>query len=101
TAAAARAWSRSFVRVGESQQSIQEILVEQGQARVAAATRLSPISCCVQNGLRVPPGAVSGQTPISPLYGRNISTGLRPRGANFALVEARYCRCAKAAPQYI
>jgi hypothetical protein len=66
-----------------------------------STTRLAPISSCVQNGLRAPRGAVSGPTPISPLCGRNISPGLHPRGANLHWKRARYCRCAKAAPQYI
>jgi len=51
-------------------------------SRQESATTLAPISCNVQNGLRVLLSAVSGQTPISPLCGRNISTGLQPRGAN-------------------
>jgi hypothetical protein len=38
--------------------------------------------------LRVPPGAVSAQTPISPLCGRTISTRLQPVG-QFALVEGK------------
>ena len=73
----------AFVRVGDSQQAIQEMLFAQGQARVAA--RIGDKACAdiLLRSERVARAARrGGPTPISPLCGRNISTGLHPRGAN-------------------
>jgi len=101
TAAAARVVA--FVRVGDSQQSIQEILVEQGQARVAAMIGDKACADILLRSERVARAARRGlwEDPnFAPLRPEHLNRIAAAQG-QFALVEGKYCRCAKATPQYI
>jgi len=93
----------AFVRVGDSQQSIQEILVEQGQARVAAMIGDKACADILLRSERVARAARRGlwEDPnFAPLRPEHLNRIAAAQG-QFALVEGKYCRCAKATPQYI
>ena len=95
-------WSRSFMSVTANNRYRRCWLSRARRGSLqGSVTKSAPISCCVQNELHARHGAVSGPTPISPLYGRKILPELPPHRANLHWLRARSCRCGKAAPQYI
>ncbi|MFZ0104485.1 MAG: thermonuclease family protein [Pseudolabrys sp.] len=85
----------AFAYVGNSEQSVQQALLEQGRVRVSARTGSKA------NAPHGRHAAVCGPTPILPLCGQKIWPGLRLRGGNLHWWKARSCRCGRAAPQYI
>ncbi len=81
----------AFAFAGEAQQSVQEMLLEDGQARVSArwATMPAPMRFWRPRSRRAPPGADFGPIPILPLWRRKIGIACRASGAHFALVEGK------------
>ena len=82
----------AFVLSEDAQQSIQEMLVAQGQARVSA--RIGDKACAdillgPERVAREPRVAVSGPTPISPLCGRKHLDRIAGARGQFALVEGK------------
>jgi endonuclease YncB( thermonuclease family) len=93
----------AFAFEGEMQTSLQQALIEQGQARVSSRVGDRVALKCFwrQSARHARPAAACGQTPISPLYGHTMPPALRLFGVSLPWLKARSCRCGKAAPQYI
>ncbi len=92
----------AFAFAGEAQLSVQEMLLQDGQAHVSA--RVGDKACAdallAAEPRRAPPGAGCGPIPILPLWRRKI-VACRASGVILRWRKARSCRCTTAAALYM